>query len=242
MSTAVTISTEQARRLTDRIKIALDGTWHLIVEAYESRAWSVLGYESWDAYCKSEFSSAHLKLPREDRAERVQSLRDHGLSLRATSAAMGISEGTVRNDLRTGAQNYAPVPTVDSPDTRESQRTATTVQRGSVRFGSAGKVPTRTETTYDEDTGEVASERHTIGMDGKQYARPEPSIPQKPKAEAITSQFSSAIADLNRVLDRLHRIQTHQNFTANKNQVATLHGNDLARAVSELQNLAGQLQ
>src|SRR5699024_7578379 len=79
------------------------------------------------------------------------------------------------------------------------------------------------------------------GMDNKHYPRPEPKEPQKPRAEAITNQFSSAIVDLNRVLDRFHRISTNENFQKNKDQIETLHGNDLARAISELQDLANQL-
>lgn len=78
------------------------------------------------------------------------------------------------------------------------------------------------------------------GMDGKEYTRPEPNE-HKPKAEAITSQFSSAIVDLNRLLDRFHRISTNENFQKNKSQIEALHGNDLARAISELQELANQL-
>lgn len=89
------------------------------------------------------------------------------------------------------------------------------------------------------ETGEIYDEPvKTVGMDGKQYSRPEP---QKPRAEATTSQFTSAIADLNRVLDKFHRIASSSNFDRNKEQVAALHGNDLNRAIGELQNLANQL-
>ena len=41
------VTAEQARSLTDRIKVAVEGTWHLITEAYTSRAWAALGYSSW---------------------------------------------------------------------------------------------------------------------------------------------------------------------------------------------------
>ena len=91
-----------------------------------------------------------------------------------------------------------------------------------------------------EDKGLKCATGTIAGMDGKTYTRPEPKE-HKPKAEAITSQFSSAIVDLNRVLDRFHRISTNENFQKNKSQIEALHGNDLARAISELQNLADQL-
>jgi len=97
------------------------------------------------------------------------------------------------------------------------------------------------EPRFTDEPGHVQPVTGTItGMDGKQYTRPEPKE-HKPKAEAITSQFSSAIVDLNRVLDRFHRISANDNFQRNKSQIEALHGNDLARAISELQELANQL-
>ncbi|MEU9323257.1 hypothetical protein AB0D91_05495 [Streptomyces canus] len=99
---------DEARALTDRIKIAAEGTWQLIREAYISRTWAVLGYDTWDAYCTAEFGETRLRLPREERQEVVASLRDSGLSARAISAATGVSEPTVRRDLA-GASFDAPV-------------------------------------------------------------------------------------------------------------------------------------
>jgi transposase-like protein len=90
---------EEARALTDRIKIAVEGTWQLIREAYTSRTWAVLGYDTWDAYCTAEFGETRLRLPREERQEVVASLRDSGLSVRAIASATGLSRGTVSNSL-----------------------------------------------------------------------------------------------------------------------------------------------
>lgn len=109
MGQDIALSTEQqARALTDRIKVAVEGTWLLIQEAYTSRAWAALGYDTWDAYCTAEFGETRLRLPREERQEIVASLRDSGLSARAISAATGVSEPTVRRDL-SGASFDAPV-------------------------------------------------------------------------------------------------------------------------------------
>jgi transposase-like protein len=105
---------EQARALTDRIKIAVEGTWQLIREAYTSRTWAVLGYDTWDAYCTAEFGETRLKLPREERQEVVASLRDSGLSTRAIASATGLARNTVMRDL---AQSE-PVETVLSLDGR----------------------------------------------------------------------------------------------------------------------------
>ncbi|MFD0052995.1 helix-turn-helix domain-containing protein [Streptomyces sp. NPDC127168] len=90
---------EHARALTDRIKVAVEGTWLLIQEAYTSRAWAALGYRTWDAYVDTEFRTARLALPKEERAETIQSLRSAGMSVRAISAATGVGYGTVQREV-----------------------------------------------------------------------------------------------------------------------------------------------
>lgn len=90
----------EARALTDRIKTGVDVIWDLIIQAYTERAWDALGYLSWDDYCTREFGAGRLRLPREERAEVVSSLREQGLSIRAIASATGIDRNTVRSDLR----------------------------------------------------------------------------------------------------------------------------------------------
>lgn len=137
---------------------------------------------------------------------------------------------------RTGT-SWATVNAVRS-ELEESSQIENFSERIDPRTGAASQPARRTSyETVDTSTGELNPE-----YDGKEYSRPEPKPePPKPKADAITAQFSSAVIELNRVLDKFHRIQNNPNFPANKSQVATLHGNDLARSVSELQNLADQL-
>jgi hypothetical protein len=99
----------EACEVTEQIRGHLEATWRLIVDAFTRRAWVALGYASWDTYCIGEFDGSRLRLPREDRIEMVRSLRHEGLlSNRTIASALGVSEGTVRNDLAAGAQNYAP--------------------------------------------------------------------------------------------------------------------------------------
>lgn len=97
MDDIVQVSADQARALTDRIKVAVEGTWLLIQEAYISRAWAALGYDTWDVYCTAEFGHARLRLPREERQEVIASLRESGLSYPAIAAATGVSVGTAYN-------------------------------------------------------------------------------------------------------------------------------------------------
>lgn len=102
------LSAADARSLTDRIKVAVDGTWLLIQEAYTSRAWAALGYGSWDEYCTREFGTARLRLPREERQEVVASMRENGLSTRAIASATGLSQSTVIRETQSGESNDSP--------------------------------------------------------------------------------------------------------------------------------------
>ena len=62
------LSADEARSLTDRIKLDAGQLWDKIVIAYQGRAHTALGYASWDEYCATEFRSVlQLRLPREDR-------------------------------------------------------------------------------------------------------------------------------------------------------------------------------
>lgn len=82
--------------------------------------------------------------------------------------------------------------------------------------------PATTPTTAAHDTGENADDR-------------------KPKAEAITAQFNSAVVDLNRLMDRLHRITEQDAYTRNADKIATLYKADIDRAISDLTHIANTL-
>ena len=47
------MTVDEAHTLTDKIKQRLDETWKLIAEAYKKRADRVIGYPTWDSYCKA---------------------------------------------------------------------------------------------------------------------------------------------------------------------------------------------
>lgn len=108
-SPLIRVSSVDARELTDRIRVGVEAVWELVKQAYVSRAWSVLGYDSWDDYCTREFGNSRLRLPREERSEVVASMREIGMSTRAIAAATGVSDITVRRELA-GATNVAPEP------------------------------------------------------------------------------------------------------------------------------------
>lgn len=96
---AVALGAPDARALTDQIKVGVEAVWELVIRAYDGRADRALGYSSWDDYCTREFGTARLRLPREERAEVVASLRESGLSIRAIASATGTAYNTVLKDV-----------------------------------------------------------------------------------------------------------------------------------------------
>jgi len=52
-------SADEARARADKIRKGLQETWKDIQEAYEKRDDKVLGYPSWDTYCKAEFGTCY---------------------------------------------------------------------------------------------------------------------------------------------------------------------------------------
>lgn len=86
------LTPEKARKLTDQIASTYTYGSGLVHEAYQKRAWSALGYESWEAYCSAEFGT--IQLPAEERESTLRYLRDAGLSLRGIAAATGLSKST----------------------------------------------------------------------------------------------------------------------------------------------------
>ncbi len=101
----------EARELTAAIRQVGDSMWELVQTAYRGRAWAALGYETWDEYCAGEFAGTRLALPREDRQEVVQSMRESGMSTRAIATATGVGKGTVHRELAS-APNGAVAPII----------------------------------------------------------------------------------------------------------------------------------
>ncbi len=179
-------TTEQARTLTDRIKIAVEGTWQLIQEAYTSRTWAVLGYDTWDIYCAQEFGTSRLRLPREERQEVVASLREIGMSYPAISAATGLSVGSAH----AAAQAFK---TESLPDRTQGTDGKT--------YAAARPTP-----AAPSDAGLLA------GDDWAPAATPEPKAKRRPLPEA----FSEAGRDLSRATEKLARLTEDDRFAKNR--------------------------
>lgn len=184
------ISADEAREITDRIKVGVEAVWHLIVEAYNRGAHRALGYSSWDDYCTREFGTARLKLPREERQEVVASLRDSGLSIRAITAATGISRRTVQGDLKQVAQS--------SPPASDTQEAYDRMREALVAKSKPAEVTGTDGKTYTvKDRIEAAKAKHpTPTASGRSRAEIEAKVAKAKQmaAEGYTSkQIAAAI-------------------------------------------------
>ncbi len=111
--------TKQIRGLFETASRSLETASNLIKEAYTRRVWVPLGFRAWEDYCDQEFGSAVARLDRVLRREAVANLTSgkNPMSNRATASALGVDEGTVRNDRKVaGAEDSAPEPHPDVVD------------------------------------------------------------------------------------------------------------------------------
>jgi hypothetical protein len=229
---AATVTAGQARELTDRIKVAVDGTWLLIQEAYTSRAWAALGYRTWDDYCTREFGTSRLRLPREERQEVVASLREIGMSVRAIAAATGEPRSTVSDvvsgvrsrtpELRTQEWDAAFRENDTDPDQLDDEEYAVLTQPTSGDHGIVPEPP-----------------RPVTGTDGKHYPAQQPA--RTPVRQALPPQFKTVGAELTRVTARIERLQVDDRFQGLRGAIAAQCLPEVRRAAEVLRGLLSDL-
>lgn len=223
----VDLTPAEARALTDRIKVAVEGTWLLIEQAYLSRAWAALGYTSWDVYCTREFGTARLRLPREERQEVVASLRESGLSIRAIASATGVDKNTVAADLQM-SEIHTPGPeaTRDSAEWRPADSGGVAAEIPTSTGHGHLPVSTKAPCEPDGEESVACPAPRVAGTDGKSYAasRPTPA-PTKPRTD-IPRVINGALIQIDgarRALKNLTRTQVaNQNEEARRAWAANL--------------------
>ncbi len=113
---------QEARQRAGRIVRALDDLATLVQQAWDNHDHTTLGYESWQAYTIAEFGHGDTAV--KARQIVIAMLRGTGLSQRAIAAQIGVSAGTVNNDLA----DVADVRAIEPTTVTRTPRTAT-VQR-----------------------------------------------------------------------------------------------------------------
>lgn len=211
--TEVSISSD-ARQRVDRIKTAVEVVWHLIMESHEARDWEALGYASWDDMCTREFGTSRLRIPREERAETVQSLRDAGFSIRAISSATGLGKSTIHREL-------TPVPDGTPEPLLVDHATGEVLDDG----------PPLTQAEC-EALDPAPQPPKITGLDGKTYDRPvAPTERKPPRKRPIVDTAVDLGFDIRKVIERLERLVSDDRLRTNEEQVtAALRGHLLYAA------------
>lgn len=228
----------EARELTDEIRQTLRVGHDLIVKAFVGRAWTALGYESWDTYCAGEFSEARMvRLDREQRREIVAEMRQAGMSTRAIASGLGVGNKTVARDLASVSGDTDDEESTDAFASVERPTTVTSLdgrQRPATRSPRepVAKVTetTRTEHYVNTDTGEIADEP----------SAPAPDVSARRRRPLIDA-FTDATYDLTKVTERIERLIADDRYPQNAEKVAAKHRSDLIRARDAMQSVIDRL-
>lgn len=166
-----------------------------------------LGYKSWTAYLSDVLGEEPMRLARAESKDFALMLADQGMGSRAIAPIVGRSDRQVRRDIA-GGTNVPREPAPEFVDTR----------------------------TGEIHEGRVSNETPTAvtGMDGKQYSRPAPAEPPKPRRRPLTDAFFDAAYDLQKDVERIQRLVEDDRFPQNKEQIALKHKNDLLQTADAL--------
>lgn len=82
----VPLTKKAAKHLTNSIRQGIDFLWKLLREAHDGKAWSALGYSTWEAYVAAEFGMSR---------QRSHQILDQGRVIEAVRSATGDLSTTV---------------------------------------------------------------------------------------------------------------------------------------------------
>lgn len=215
----IELTEAEARRLTERIRTALDRVstaWadlaERVHEAQERRADLALGYASWAEYVETELRPP-AGMAVDVRRQLVGLLSGLGMSTRAIAPVVGVSQDTVVKDrARQVKDDLSPAPAeVIDPATGEVL-----------------------------DLAPLAPEGKSLGLDGKTYARPEPKTTE-PRRAALPPMVQSAGWDLTKSIERLQRLAADDRFNAHKKEMAPHLRSHLTSAIEACQDLLDRI-
>ena len=225
--------TRQIQALLGEASKSLENASDLIREAYDRRAWAALGYDSWEDYCTAELGTPLLRLGRAVRQRLVGKLTSGGMSNRSVASALGISEITVRRDLKSGATDVAP-----DPEPEEVEVSTTVEIPAPPEVSAEVEILAEAELREEgiEEVRSLDSVRRVTGADGKSY-------PTKPRSKRrrppLPDAFLQAARDLDKAAQRLVRLTEDDRF---RNDAAGLGGRgDIQRAADAIRTVLDAL-
>ena len=185
----------------------------LVAEAKSGQLHIALGFSSWTAYLADAIGS-QIELSTDSRRAVVELLAGEGMSNRAIATAVGVTEGTVRNDKV--RSDYAPEP-VTGLD------------------GKTYKNPGSASNPHYSARSEV---QH-CGTSATMFGRDLPPSKQRPR-RPLPDAWSAAVRDLARVVERLDRLAVDDRFERNRESLS-YRKSDVIRARESLDKLVRQL-
>lgn len=231
-----TITADEARRLTERIRLtahsareSIEKLHALVDEAKAGNAHLALDYASWTAYLSDVMGEEPLRLARDQRQELVGFLAGEGMSTRAIAPIVGVTQQQVSRDITQVTPDVSPEPADEfdgsdwvEPDPQEAARQA-------VASAFAKK-------------DEPAAPAKVTGLDGKSYPKPaKTETTRMPNRRALPDQFFDANYDLTKVIERIERLAADDRFPSNAEKVGSKHRADLLRAIDALQGVVDRL-
>lgn len=219
MTVAVAMLTEaEARRLTERIRTALDRVStaladlaERITEAYQRRADLALGYDSWAEYADAELKPSE-GLAADVRRQLVGMLSAQGMSTRAIAPTVGVSDRQAAYDKASAG--------VQLLHTSPAQ-------------------PERIDRTTGEMLDPEPTPAKVTGLDGKTY----PRLELKPiRREPLPETFWRVLYDTGRKVEALARLTEDDRFRTNRQAIADKNLADLRRTASTLAGVLAAIE
>ena len=248
------MSEHEARRATERIRLALDRVstaWadlaERVTEAYQRRADLALGYESWAADADAELRPPE-GLAIDVRRELVGLLSAAGMPTRAIAPVAGVSHMQVGRDAQV-ERNVPPEPPSQVDIRREAVLQRNT-EGASTRQIAEDLGISHMTVSRDLHAAHSETDLHladpcepvrlasdaTIGLDGKTYKKPAAAAPRR---RPLADGWRDATLDLSKLIERIERLTADDRFPSSKDEIAR-YANDLIRARDALAGVIEQ--
>ena len=198
----IELTEAEARRLTDRIRTALDRVstaWadlaERITEAYQRRADLALGYGSWSEYAEAELKPSE-GLAADVRRQLVGMLSARGVGPRAIAPVVGVTDRRVRQirtDVEQGGSDFHP-DEPESLDERIDRETGEVLPMTPTTELEAPSAPAEVLSAGSVGVAAPPAPRSVVGLDGKTYTRPQTTGPKEAQKETPMTAAPSRLA------------------------------------------------
>ena len=213
---------ERIRLRLDAIADNIDAVLPMIREAIEREDHRTLGYNGVSDYVQDRFGGALTRLPRDLRRPVVHELAAAGMSTRAIAPVVGTSHMAVARDLAAPVTTVTPAIDTETGEVSDDYEDDDEPSPGLVRL-------------VQQNQPAEPQRRAVVGIDGKNYTRPES---RKPQRRSLVDDARDAGQELRKVTDRLARIAADDRLSRNRDEVAAHLRHHLDQALKVCRDLS----